>query len=76
MPPQDRPWGYGQDWFKSQYIVRRTAKSGQLYTMGDPESWHGQRAGPEGAIVTEYGTYHNQVEFSKPDLKFASSEAI
>jgi D-lyxose ketol-isomerase len=76
MPPQDLPWGYGQDWFKSKYIVLRTAKSGKLYTMGDPESWHGQRAGPEGAIVTEYGTYHNQVEFSKPDIKFASSEAI
>ncbi len=76
MPPQDRPWGYGQDWFKSKYIATRTAKSGRLYTMGDPESWHGQRAGAEGAIVTEYATYHNQVEFSKPGMKFASSEAI
>lgn len=76
MPPEDRPWGYGQDWFKSRYIATRTAQSGRLYTMGDPESWHGQRAGAEGAIVTEYGTYHNHVEFSKPGMKFNCSEAI
>ncbi len=75
MPEQDRPWGFGQDWFKSKYIIQRTAQSGKLYTLEDPQSWHGQRAGAEGAIVTEYATYHNHVEFSKPDMEFASSEA-
>ncbi len=75
MPEKDRPWGYGQAWFKSKYIVKRTAESGKLYTLEDPESWHGQRAGASGAIVSEYATYHNQVEFSKPGMEFASSEA-
>ncbi len=75
MPEKDRPWGFGQAWFKSKYIVKRTAESGKLYTLEDPESWHGQRAGASGAIVSEYATYHNQVEFSKPGMEFASSEA-
>ena len=75
MPESERPWGYGQDWFKSKYVARRTAASGRLYTLEDPESWHGQRAGPEGAIVAEYATYHNHVEFSKPAMAFDSSKA-
>ena len=75
MPQKDRPWGYGQAWFKSKYVAKRTAESGKLYTLEDPESWHSQRAGACGAIVSEYATYHNQVEFSKPDMEFASSEA-
>lgn len=75
MAEKDRPWGYGESWFKSKYVARRTAKSGQIYTLEDPESWHFQRAGASGAIVSEYATYHNQVEFSKPGMEFASSEA-
>jgi D-lyxose ketol-isomerase len=75
MPEKDRPWGYGQAWFKSKYVAQRTAQSGKLYTLEDPESWHFQRAGANGAIVSEYATYHNQVEFSKPGMEFASSEA-
>ncbi len=75
MPEKERPWGYGEPWFKSKYAVKRTAQSGQLYTLEDPESWHFQRAGTSGAIVSEYATYHNQVEFSKPGMEFASSEA-
>jgi len=74
MPAKDRPWGYGQAWFKSKYVARRTAKSGKLYTLEDAESWHCQRAGASGAIVSEYATYHNQVEFSKPGMEFASSK--
>lgn len=76
MPKKDRPWGYGEAWFKSKYVAKRTAKTGQLYSLEDPESWHFQRAGASGAIVTEYATYHNHVEFSKPDMEFASSEAV
>jgi hypothetical protein len=71
LPESERPWGYGQDWFKSEYFAKRTA--GGLYTMSDPESWHGQRAGPNGAVVSEYATYHNQVEFSKPGMDLGNS---
>ena len=75
MPKSKRPWGYGEDWFKSKCVAKRTAKSGKVYTLEDPETWHCQRAGSKGAVVTEYATYHNHVEFSKPGMEFASSEA-
>ncbi|MBN1818824.1 MAG: hypothetical protein JW828_15790 [Sedimentisphaerales bacterium] len=75
MPENERPWGYGQDWFKSKYVAKRTAQSGKLYSLLDPESWHFQRAGAQGAIVSEYATYHNQVEFSKPGMEFDSTKA-
>jgi hypothetical protein len=71
LPASERPWGYGQDWFKSKYVAKRSA--GELYKLVDAESWHFQRAGPNGAIVTEYATYHNHVEFSRPGMKFAGS---
>ena len=75
MPKTGQPWGFGEDWFKSKYVTKRTAQSGLLYTLEDPESWHFQRAGATGAVVTEYATYHNHVEFSKPDMVFESSAA-
>ncbi len=75
MPQKDRPWGCDQDWFKSKYAAKRTAQAGRIYTLEDPESWHFQRAGANGAIVTEYATYHNHVMFSKPGMIFASSGA-
>ena len=75
MPKSEQPWGYGEDWFKSKYVTKRTSKSGKLYELADAESWHFQRAGALGAIVSEYATYHNHVEFSKPGMEFASSEA-
>ncbi len=73
MPESERPWGYGQPWFKSKYYITKTI--GEVYTLNDPESWHFQRAGKDGAIVAEYATYHNHVKFSKPGMKFASTEA-
>ncbi len=73
MPESERPWGYGQDWFKSKYFAKRSA--GEMYKLVDPESWHFQRAGPNGAIVSEYATYHNHVEFSKPGMEFKCSPA-
>ena len=73
MPAKDRPWGCGQDWFKSKYFAKRTV--GQMYKLADPVSWHFQRAGAQGAIVSEYATYHNHVQFSKPGMEFASSKA-
>jgi hypothetical protein len=71
MPESERPWGYGEDWFKSKYVAKRTSKSGKVYAMRDAESWHFQRAGKNGAIVCEYATYHNHVMFSKPGMEFA-----
>jgi D-lyxose ketol-isomerase len=68
-----RPWGYGEDWFRSKYGVVRDAASGKPYVLKAPESWHGMRAGKHGAIVTEYATYHNHVEFSKPGMVFGST---
>lgn len=71
LPEEERPWGYGQPWFKSKYVARR--KAGETYKLNDPESWHFLRAGRQGAIISEYATYHNNVEFSKPGMAFAST---
>jgi hypothetical protein len=68
-----RPWGCEEDWFQSKYIAKRDAKTNQIYVLNDPESWHGQVAGPEGAIVTEVATYHNHVMFSKPGMEFKNT---
>ena len=73
MTEKDRPWGYGQPWFKSKYYAKRSV--GDIYVLNDPESWHFQRAGPDGAIVSEYATFHNHVMFSKPGMEFGSSAA-
>jgi D-lyxose ketol-isomerase len=73
MPAAARPFGFGEPWFKSKYVAKRSA--GQMYSLQDPESWHFQRAGVNGAIVSEYATYHNQVEFSKPGMMFDCSKA-
>ncbi|MBN2449888.1 MAG: hypothetical protein JXR77_05840 [Lentisphaeria bacterium] len=73
MPEEQRPFGFGEPWFRARYVARRTA--GQIYSLEDPESWHFQRAGANGAIVSEYATYHNHVEFSKPGMEFSCSEA-
>jgi len=74
LPAKDRPWGYGQDWFKSKYVATRTAKTAQLYVQSDPESWHFVRAGAEGAIISEYATYHNHVRFTKPGMAFDNTK--
>jgi D-lyxose ketol-isomerase len=73
MPKKKQPWGYGEDWFKSKYVIEM--KAGDIYTLNDPESFHFQRAGKNGAIVAEYATYHNDVRFSKPDMEFGNSQA-
>jgi hypothetical protein len=69
------PWRSDESWFKCTHVTSRTAKSGDLYALADPESWHFMRAGPDGAIVSEYATYHNHVEFSKPGMEFDNSKA-
>jgi D-lyxose ketol-isomerase len=45
---------------------------GEVGMLGGAEEWHWQIAGPEGAIVTEYATYHDgaALRFSNPDVKF------
>jgi D-lyxose ketol-isomerase len=73
MPASERPWGYGQPWFKSKFVKKCGA--GELYSLNDPESYHFMRAGKDGAIVSEYATYHNDVKFSKPDMQFGNSKA-
>ncbi|MFC1462806.1 twin-arginine translocation signal domain-containing protein [Verrucomicrobiota bacterium] len=75
MPKKERPWGCGEPWFKAKYVTKRTASSGKPYVLKDPTSWHFQRAGAEGAVVTEYATYHNHIRFSKPGMDFAGSKA-
>ena len=72
LPKSEQPWGYGNSWFKSKYYV--TKKAGEVYTLQDPESWHGQMAGANGAIVAEYATFHNHVSFSRPGMEFGSTE--
>ena len=71
MTAAQQPWGFGENWFKSKYVASR--KAGEMYKLNDPESWHFQRAGANGAIVTEHATYHNHVAFSTPDMEFKSS---
>ena len=73
MPAGERPWGYGKDWFKCKYFAKR--KAGQTYTLNDPESWHFQVADNQGAIVSEYATFHNHVSFSRPGMEFDCSKA-
>jgi hypothetical protein len=69
LPEAERPYGYGQPWFKCKYVAKR--KAGEIYKLSDPEAWHFLRAGKDGAIISEYATFHNHVEFSKPGMKFA-----
>ena len=73
LPEDDKPWGFGQPWFKSKYYVDKVA--GETALLEDPETWHFQQALTEGAIVSEYGTYHNHVTFSKPGLEFDNTKA-
>ncbi len=46
-------------------------KAGQVAGLARPEEWHFMKAGPEGAIVTEYATYHDGagLRFSHPKVK-------
>ncbi len=51
-----------------KYATARTEK--QL--LPGEEQWHCMKACGQGAIVTEYGTYHDNAgrRFSHPDVKF------
>ena len=57
-----------------QYAVARSEKKllpGEVGMLGGAEQWHWMYA-PDGAIVTEYATYHDgeALRFSHPDVKF------
>jgi D-lyxose ketol-isomerase len=45
---------------------------GEVGMLGGAEQWHWMLAGPEGAIVTEYATYHDGtgLRFSHPQVAF------
>ncbi len=45
---------------------------GQVGTLAGAEQWHWMKAGPQGAIVTEYATFHDGdgLRFSHPQVKF------
>ena len=49
----------------------RILKIGEVAGLAKPEEWHFMRAGPEGAIVTEYATYHDGagLRFANPTAK-------
>ncbi|HOC69245.1 MAG: D-lyxose ketol-isomerase [Candidatus Hydrogenedentes bacterium ADurb.Bin101] len=51
--------------------VEKKLLPGEVGMLGGPEQWHWMYA-PEGAIVTEYATYHDGtgLRFSHPDVKF------
>ena len=68
---EEIPWGYNEAWFKCKFVAKRHA--GEVYKLQNPESWHFLRAGSNGAIISEYGTYHNNVEFSKCGMTFANT---
>ena len=58
-----------------QCAVARTEKKltvGEVGTLETPEAMHWMKAGPQGAIVTEYATYHDGagLRFSHPDVQF------
>ena len=59
-----------QEQFRTVKHARRVLP-GEVYSLNRPEAFHFMIAGPEGAIVTEYATYHdgNALRFSNPGVK-------
>ncbi|HEX72143.1 MAG TPA: hypothetical protein ENN65_02390 [Candidatus Hydrogenedentes bacterium] len=52
--------------------VEQKLLPGEVGMLGGAEEWHWMLAGPEGAIVTEYASYHDgaALRFSNPDVQF------
>lgn len=73
MPKDQQPSGFGEPWFKCKFYLVKQA--GETATMDTPGGWHFQRGGPNGAIVTEFATYHNSAAFSKPGMVWGDSAA-
>jgi len=60
---------------EKEYWIAKTKKSllpGEVGKLEAPGAMHWMMAGPEGAIVTEYATFHdgNGLKFSNPGIKF------
>ena len=53
-------------------VTPACSKKGNVVWMGRLESRHYQIAGPEGAVVTEYGAFHSNDNnrYTNPDVKF------
>jgi len=56
---------------KSVHVEKFTA-DGTVRKLAAPESWHFMMGGPEGAVVTEYATFHDGagLRFSVPGVAF------
>jgi len=54
-----------------QARVEQKLMPGEVGELAGAEQWHWMKAGPEGAIVTEYATYHDGtgLRFSHPQVK-------
>jgi D-lyxose ketol-isomerase len=52
--------------------VEKWEADGFAHKLVKPKSWHFMMAGPEGAIVTEYATFHDNkgLRFANPAVKF------
>ncbi len=52
--------------------VEKWEADGQVHPLPKDETWHFMMGGPNGAIVSEYATYHdgNGLRFSCPNVKF------
>jgi D-lyxose ketol-isomerase len=60
---------------QAKYITVRNGKllkPGEVAALNRPEAKHFMVAGPEGAIVTEYATYHDNagLRFTNPSVRF------
>jgi len=60
---------------QAKYITVKNCKVlklGEIAALNRPEAKHFMIAGPEGAIVTEYATYHDNagLRFTNPGVKF------
>ncbi len=52
--------------------VEKWEADGQVHSLAEIETWHFMMGGPEGAVVSEYATYHdgNGLRFSCPNVAF------
>ena len=60
---------------QADFITARNVKAvrtGEMDALGRETAKHFMLAGPEGAIVTEYATFHDNagLRFTNPDVKF------
>jgi len=58
------------DFITAKYVKK--VEIGEIDTLNRPEAWHFMIGGPEGAIVTEYATFHDNdgLRFTNPNVKF------